>query len=156
MNTTIKQLHKAINNNRFAYTKYYGGKSYRDLFLTSCPLFTSYGQIGYTVTVCDGSGQQIEFISRDDEQQRTQITISIEESTGKCVNDIIEQSRRLMCLLWDGHRQMEPEEQRRFHKIAEIGRAYLHNFAMAFKLPYGSKTWQKIGNEILPREIYAR
>lgn len=44
----------------------------------------------------------------------------------------------------------------RHHKIAEIGRAYLHNIAAAHKKNYGLETWAKIGNNAVTRNTYAK
>jgi len=49
----MNQLIKAIERGKFAWEKYLNGKTWYGIMLRTCPLFGSYGQIGYTVAVFD-------------------------------------------------------------------------------------------------------
>ena len=71
--------------------------------------------------------------------------------TMKTANGIIRQSKNMMAQL----DKTAPEYSTKLRRIAEIGRAYLHNIARHCNKPYGAKTWSMIGDNELPRAIYA-
>ncbi len=66
----------------------------------------------------------------------------------KTANGIIRQTKRMM--------REARNNNARHRKIAEIGCAYLHNIARHYKMPYGLKTWSRIGNNAVSRDIYAK
>ena len=70
----------------------------------------------------------------------------------KTANEIIKQSKAIIARL----DKSAPGYSERLHAIAEIARRYLHNIARHYGMPYGSKTWEKYGNNPLPASIYAR
>lgn len=70
----------------------------------------------------------------------------------KTANEIIAQSKRMFARL----DKAAPDYSVKLYAIAEIGRRYLHNVAHHYGKPYGSETWQKIGNNPLPASIYAK
>lgn len=49
----MNRLIKAIKAGRFVWQNYLGGKKWHGIMLQTCPLFSSYGQIGYSVDVYD-------------------------------------------------------------------------------------------------------
>lgn len=56
MNTLIKR----IKDGNFAWEKYLFGKTWNGIFLRTCPIFCSYGQIGYKVSVFDNARHAID------------------------------------------------------------------------------------------------
>lgn len=66
----MNRLINAIKEGRFAWQKYLNGKTWNGIKLHTCPLFCSYGQIGYTVAVFD-KGRQVLSISHDWEMNTT-------------------------------------------------------------------------------------
>ncbi len=50
----MNRLIKAIKANKFAWERYLNGKTWNGIKLHTCPLFCSYGLIGYTVAVFSG------------------------------------------------------------------------------------------------------
>lgn len=67
----MNRLIKAIRDSLFAWEKYLGGKTWNGMFLRTCPLFCSYGQIGYTVDVFD-NGRHALTIRHDWEMNTTE------------------------------------------------------------------------------------
>lgn len=68
----------------------------------------------------------------------------------KTANEIRTQAKRL-------HGQLKiGVDSSRIRLIADIGRKYLHNIANHYGMSYGPKTWEKIGNNKLSSEIYAK
>jgi len=49
----MNALKRSIQQGRFAWEKYLGGKTWNGIMLKTQPLFCSYGQIGYSVFVYD-------------------------------------------------------------------------------------------------------
>lgn len=70
----------------------------------------------------------------------------------KTPKGIISQSKRIIATL----DKAAPDYSAQLHKIAEIGRVYLHNMAAHFGKPYGPKTWQEIGKKPVPASVYAK
>lgn len=68
----------------------------------------------------------------------------------KTANEIILQAKRMFKELRPG------KDSRKIHLIAEICRKYLHNIARYYGMRYGTKTWQKIGNNEINYEIYSK
>lgn len=55
----MNRLIKAIQAGKFAWERYLNGKTWNGIKLHTCPLFCSYGQIGYTVAVFSGSAHTL-------------------------------------------------------------------------------------------------
>ena len=73
----------------------------------------------------------------------------------KSANEIIEQGKRMMREIYrDG--QMNAEQRKRYHGISVTAKKYLRNICRHYGKKYGSKTWQEIGENKLPKYIYAK
>lgn len=66
----MNRLIKAIQAGNFAWERYLNGKTWNGIMLHTTPLFCSYGQIGYTVTVFSGDRQTLS-ITHDWEMNTT-------------------------------------------------------------------------------------
>lgn len=66
----MKTLIKRIEEGKFAFEKYLGGKTYFGKYLLVCPMFCSYGQIGYKVNVFE-NGKHVATITHDWEMDKT-------------------------------------------------------------------------------------
>lgn len=70
----------------------------------------------------------------------------------KTANEIIAQSLCIFVQL----DKTDPDYYVKLRAIVKISRRYLHNIARYYGEPYGSVTWQKIGDNPLPAAIYAK
>lgn len=66
----IRSLINSIRDGKFAWERYLRGKRWRGIELYTCPLFCSYGQIGYSVSVFEDD-QHVMTITHDWELGRT-------------------------------------------------------------------------------------
>lgn len=73
----------------------------------------------------------------------------------KSANEIREQVKRMMREIYGGC-NMPEEQRRRYNNIKEIAKKYLQNICRHYGKKYGSKTWQEIGENKLPKYIYAK